>query len=383
MKDYYEILGVSKDASEKDIKKSYRKLSLKYHPDKNANKSPEEKQEAEAKFKEVNEAFQTLGDKEKRQQYDMFGSLGGDFRGNGFNPFGSRTSHGYGPNGWFDPFEAGQAYNRRQPTTYPPGSNIRMKIPVTLEEIFKGCTKKVKFERKIRCAACHGDGGYNKKTCSRCGGSGTVVSVSQSPFGVIRQETTCPVCKGVGFTYEKSCPTCSGTGYTSRIETLDVEIPMGTREFSTFEYKGKGNESRSKYMDTGDFLASIIYDYDRNRYFVEGLNILEQLTLPYYELMLGTDYVLEKPDGKQLKIHIDSCPPEGKTIRLLGEGLPGDIQNGDYFLQLHYGIPESISDTERELLEAIKVDKTVSKNESETEIIDEDITVNDTAETSE
>jgi molecular chaperone DnaJ len=350
MKDYYKILGVSKDASEKDIKKAFKKLSIKYHPDKQSGKSEAEKKEAEEKFKEINEAYQALTNPDANNDND-FGGFGGF---NGF-PFG----RGYAPDGWFDPFN--QFNGRAQQRQAEPGNSIGMKVPITLEELFNGCKKKVKFERKVRCASCHGDGGTGKTTCPYCHGSGFITNIRNTGFGTMREMTECNHCHGVGSIVEHECKTCNGTGYINRTETVEINIEPGVPQGTKLQYSGKGWESKSPKGQNGDFIVTIVYDIPEN-YFVNGLDILEEIYVPYYDLLLGCDYTITKPDGKQLKIHIDPCPKEGKNIRLYGEGLKNGLRQGDYYLAIHYQLPDSIDDEERESLEKIKVHMTKKHN---------------------
>lgn len=366
--DFYKILGVDKKASDDDIKKAFRKLSLKYHPDRQNGKTDEEKQEAERKFKEINEAYQTLSDPDKRRNYDSFGS---NARA-GFNPF---SSHGYAPDGFYDPFSWAEQQRREPPV--PKGDTLLLRIPVSIEELFTGCKKTFKYNRNVRCAVCHGDGGTNKKTCSTCHGSGFYRKVVHSGFGVMYQETPCPTCGATGYVIDKKCTKCNGTGFDQRKATIDVDIAPGMPHGAEILFSGKGSESKSPKGINGDLRVMIVHNYDNSRYMVNGLDVMESVSIPYYDLLLGCDYLLTKPDGKQLKIHIDSCTPESKVIRLFGEGIHDNQGNvGNYFIEIHYQLPDSITDEERFALETIKIEKTKNKTKENDSEVSEPSDVN-------
>lgn len=351
--DFYKILGVDKKATKNDIKKAFKKLSMKYHPDKQSGKTDEEKQEAERKFKEINEAYQILSDQDKRRNYDLFGSNAEA----GFNPF---TNQSYNSNGFYDPF--GWAGQQRREPQITKGDTLLLRVPVSIEEIFTGCKKTFKYERNVRCAVCHGDGGTNKKTCPTCNGSGFCRKTSYSGFGVIYQETPCSDCNATGYVVDKKCTKCNATGFDQRKSTIDVDIAPGMPHCAEILFSGQGSESKSPKGMNGDLRVMIVHNYDNSRYMVNGLDVMESVSIPYYDLLLGCDYVLTKPDGKQLKIHIDSCTPESKVIRLFGEGIHDNNGNaGNYFLEIHYQYPTSITDEERSALENIKVEKIKNK----------------------
>lgn len=351
-KNYYDILGVSSDVPEKDIKRAFKKLSLQYHPDKQANKSDIEKAEAEEKFKEINEAYQVLSDPTKRRNYDMTGDpdFGGSMHSGGFDPFN--------PFDIFSRMQSGNHGGFRREEPVIPGRDIRMTIPLTIEEIYSGCTKTLRFDRNVRCASCHGEGGTGKKTCKHCNGTGMEVHIERTPYGIVQQQTTCKHCHGTGMVVEKTCKTCSGSGFTTMKDTVELDIPAGIPNGNGLRVKDKGSESKSRKGATGDFIAIVVHNYDSERYVVEGNDIIEIVNLPYYDLLLGTDYVHTFPDGHTKTIHIAPCTQYGKTIRLYKEGINND---GDYFLQFHHVMPEELSDVERKALENIKVDNAKRK----------------------
>lgn len=348
-KDYYEILGVDRNASEAEIKKAYRKLSLQYHPDKLANKSEKEKKEGEEKFKAITEAYSVLSDPEKKDKYDRFGSIDGmdmDFgpdlgdilgRAFGGNPFGGHFG-GFG--------------NRSQ--MVESGIDHTMRIPLTIEDIFNGVEKTVKFKRNVRCSNCHGAGGTGVKTCPECHGQGRVRHTQRTPMGIMTQITDCPKCHGTGKIVEKVCPSCHGTGMQEAYNTVTVTFPAGVPNQYGVKYDNQGSESRDKRGENGDFIAIAEYKIDENRYSIEGNNVLEHVFIPYYDVLLGCDYTVNIPNGHKKTIHISPCTKEDNIMKILGEGLNFRGVRGDYYVCIHYKYPEKLSDKEREHIEFIK-----------------------------
>lgn len=354
-KDYYSTLGLKKGASEKEIKSAYRKLSLKYHPDKQVGKSDDEKKKAEEKFKEINEAYSVLSDPDKKNNYDKFGDPNGrsaDFSGfGGFNDFS-----GFGGDPFSDLFNStfnrGRGF-RQRPTEFP-GTDIKMTVPLTLEEIFNGCTKKLKFYKNIRCTSCHGEGGTGHKQCPHCKGTGYISKQEWTGFGVTKITQDCPYCNGTGFTHEYTCKTCNGTGFTRKETIVEINFPAGIQEGWAIEKNGEGNESKSSKLQNGTFYAIAKYNFDKEKYQIQGLNVIEKITLPYYDVLLGTEYILELPNNTKKKIYIPSCTPDGKLLRLYREGIKTQNRVGDYYLEIHHSMPDSISEKERAELELIK-----------------------------
>jgi molecular chaperone DnaJ len=210
-RDYYEVLELKKDASEKEIKTAYRKLAKKYHPDKN----PDDK-EAEAKFKEVAEAYEVLGDTDKRKKFDKFGHDGEHRMG---NPFARQRQ-------------------RR-------GSDIHLKINVSLEDIFTGTERKVSYKRHVNCDTCNGEGGSDKKVCLTCNGHGAVIQRVKTPFGIMETQSLCPSCKGDGYVYETPCNSCKGNGVTNKQVSVDVTVPYGVVDGDGIEIVGGGNDIKN------------------------------------------------------------------------------------------------------------------------------------------
>lgn len=359
-KDYYKILGVNKDASENDLKKAYRKLSLKYHPDKQANKSDAEKKEAEDKFKEINEAYQVLSDPEKKKNYDTFGDPDAKApQGGGFSGFDDLSSmfdsvfSGRNSNPW-DPGYAPQS----KPKTDPPGADRRMNVPLTIEDFFCGCTKKLKYKRNIRCVNCHGKGGTGMKTCPHCHGTGTTKRQEMTLMGMISVSQPCPHCQGKGQVVEHTCPTCNGSGFKQEDHVVEVTFPAGMTHGYSIQKLGEGDESKSVNQPNGSFFATANYSFDTERYqIINNYDIVENIHIPYYDLILGTDYELELPDHSKKMVKIPECSKDGAYLRLRGSGIK--LSNGsraDYYIVLHADYPVSITDKERELLQAIQTE---------------------------
>ena len=373
-KGYYKTLGVTENASEDEIKKAFRKLSIKYHPDKQSGKSESEKKNAEAKFKEVNEAYQVLSDKDKRAQYDRgssfdFGSAGGsggysggfDFGDFNFDEFGFNAGTGFN---FRDLFGNRNAYNDipRQ-KKIEKGADIRMGIPITIEDIFNGCTKKVKYTRNVRCPNCHGAGGMNEHTCPDCKGTGTKVSHTRTPFGFAQSTTTCPRCGGKGTVTDTKCPTCGGSGYKKEETILEVNFPAGMLNGFAIQKNGMGHESRNVKGATGDFFAICQHTYDQNKYqIVNNVDVYERVEIPYYDALLGCDYILEKPDHKKIKIAIPSCIQNGKHLKLTREGIKSGGVTGDYYIIVIYKLPEKLKLEELKALQVIQYEYNKDNN---------------------
>lgn len=373
-KGYYKILGVEKTASVEEIRKKYKTLALKYHPDKQANKSDKEKKDAEAKFKEINEAYQVLSDENKRAQYDRggfdFGNAGGGYSGSPFD-FGSFGDFNFDEFG----FNAGTGFNfsdlfggrnggyRQQPKVEK-GTDIKMTIAITLEEIFNGCSKKIKYQRNVRCPNCHGVGGTNKHTCPECNGTGMARTTVRSPFGFTTSMGPCKKCGGKGYIVDSKCPTCGGTGFRKEETILDVKFKPGMLDGFAVQYPGKGNESSDIKGQTGDCLVYCKHEYDKDRYAIVNNNdVYEKIEIPYYDALLGCEYILEKPDHKKIKVNIPSCIQNGKHLKLANEGIPyGTAVRGDYYLIVIHKIPDKLSWKERNALEALKLDLNKDNN---------------------
>ncbi len=360
-RDYYEVLGVGKTASEDEIKKAYRKIAIKYHPDRN----PGDK-EAEEKFKEAAEAYNVLHDPQKRQQYDQFGFDGpmgsggfGGFGGASMNMddifsmfgdiFGGRGFSGFGGFG-------GRGGSRTQQHR---GNDLRLKVRLSLKEINEGVTKKFKVRKDITCKHCHGSGaeaGSGTETCPTCHGQGYVVRTQQSLFGMMQTQTVCPTCHGEGQVIKNKCHECGGTGVTKGEEVVEIKIPAGVAEGMVVNVPGKGNAGQHNGI-AGDI--QVFIEEEENDTFVrDGNDLIYNLLLDFPIAALGGEVDIPTIDGKTLKVKIDGGTQPGKTMRLREKGLPA-VQGygsgrGDLVVNISVYVPKTLSREERKALEEFR-----------------------------
>ena len=358
-KDYYKILGLSeedKKLGEKEfeakLKKNYRNLCIQLHPDKQQGKSDEEKKIAEDKFKEVAEAYSVLSDKEKRAQYDnpFSGFDGGNPFGGG-NPF-SGFEEMFGGFGGFDFGGFGGRKRTQEPVK---GQSIRLQMNITLEDVFNGIEKQIKFKRNNSCPDCHGSGmGANsrKETCSHCGGTGQIFTQN----GGWQTISTCPYCKGVGTTISNPCKKCHGSGLVEETHEVSVTIPKGAVSGMQLVLHGQGCASTSQGGQYGDLLI-VLNVVNHNKFERDGDNIYFAIELPVLDALLGADITVETIDGKKLTTRIDSCVEDGTKIRFNGKGLPNPSNPnrvGDMFGIIKIKMPKKITNDEREILNNLK-----------------------------
>ncbi len=352
-RDYYEVLGVSKNASDDEIRKAYRKMAIKYHPDRN----PDDK-EAEAKFKEAAEAYNVLRDPQKRARYDQFGPEGvngaGGFGGNMDiddifsmfgDIFGGRGFGGFGGGG------------RPRKNRYR-GGDLRLKVRMTLQEIATGVTKKFKVKKKVVCPHCHGSGAENggaTETCPTCHGNGFVVRTQQSIFGMMQTQTVCPTCGGEGTVIKNKCRECGGEGIVNGEEVIDVKIPAGVGDGMVVTVTGKGHAARRNGVP-GD-IQVYIEEEPHKELLREDNNLIYNLLLDVPTAALGGNAEIPTIDGK-VKIPIEPGTQPGKVVRLRGKGLPA-VQGygygmGDLIVNISVYIPEALSKDEKKALEEMK-----------------------------
>lgn len=372
-RDYYEVLGVAKTATADELKKAYRKLALKYHPDKN----PGDKA-AEEKFKEAAEAYDVLSDPDKRAKYDQwghnmgpsgFGGGSGGFHASGmsmediFSQFGDIFGGGsFGGFGGFGSAAGGSARRRRQPK----GSDLRIKVKLTLKEISEGVTKKLKIPRFVQCQHCAGTGAKNGTafhTCNRCHGSGVVEHVQQTFLGAMSSTATCPECNGEGKTITEKCTYCNGEGIVRQEEVVEFTIPAGVSDGMVLTLKGKGNAARHGGVN-GDLLI-VVEELPDQELIRDGNDLIYNLMLDIPTAALGGSVEIPTVNGKA-RVKIPAGTQPGKVLRLRGKGLPSTegYGTGDELVNIMVYIPENLTDKEKEAIESLRGSTNTQPTES-------------------
>ena len=355
-RDYYEVLGVAKNATEAELKKAYRQLAKKYHPDMNPGDA-----EAERKFKEASEAYEVLSDAEKRAKYDQFGhaafdgGAGGGFSGGGFefnmgdmgdifgDAFGFGDIFGFG----------GGSRTKKDPNGPVRGSNIKTSVRISFEEAVFGCIKEIELPLKDSCSLCHGTGaqpGYDPVTCTKCGGKGQVVFTQQSFFGTVRNVQTCPDCNGTGKVIKEKCPDCHGSGYIASRKKIQVSIPAGIDNGQSVRIREKG-EPGVNGGPRGDLLVEVIVGrhpiFQRQDY-----NIYSSVPISFAVAALGGEVVVDTVDGKVI-YDVKAGTQTDTKVRLKGKGVPS-LRNkemrGDHYVTLVVQTPDKLSHEAKELL---------------------------------
>lgn len=335
-KDYYSILGVDRNASDDEIKKKFRNLSLKWHPDKHANDSEKEKKEAEEKFKEIAEAYGVLSDKEKREKYDRFGTVDGPDM-SGFGDFGGMSAddiinifagrHGRGGFGGFgfDPFGG---FGRQQREVIEPGADKVFNMSLSIEDIFNGTSKDLEYDVDIRCGHCNGQGGSGIETCPTCHGSGMVMETQRQGYTIIQSSRPCPNCHGTGKIVKEVCKECHGTGFKKDRRKITVAVPPGASDNQYIKYDGQGNESKNPKGQNGNLVIRLVYKFDSSKYAIVdkgfGPVVYERVNIPYYDCILGAEKTLTLPNGKTVKFKVPENTEQDAVIRLAGEGINGN-----------------------------------------------------------
>ena len=355
-RDYYEVLGVSKSADATEIKKAYRKLALKYHPDKN----PGDK-EAEEKFKEAAEAYDVLSNEEKKRRYDQFGHAGVGGAGQGgfgggmsmddiFSQFGDifGSFGGFSGFGGFGGGRSARRVNR--------GTNLRVKVKMNLQEIATGIEKKIKVKKYVACQHCNGTGakdGKSYSTCSTCKGSGQVTRVQNTILGAMQTTSTCPTCEGEGKIINEKCTFCNGEGVLMSEEVISINIPAGVGEGMQLSLSGKGNAARRGGVN-GDLIV-LIEEEEHPELVRDGNDLLYNVFIGYPEAVLGETVEIPTIEGK-VKVKIEAGTQPGKILRLRGKGLP-DVNGygkGDLLAMVNVWIPKNLSKDEKKLVEKMK-----------------------------
>ncbi len=347
-KDYYKILGVDKNTSKDDIKKAYRKLAIKYHPDKN----PDDKQ-SEEKFKEVSEAYQVLSDPKKKSSYDMGGSFD-------FGDFDDMFGGGINFNDIFGGFG-------RRPQQKPPrkGSSLRISVSVSLEEVLNGTKKEIKYKRKVKCKICDGTGSKNKEMdpCLRCSNTGQVAAEKRTALGPMRVLIDCPECQGVGKKSKKDCPACNGTSIADEAVTEEINIPKGVYEGLEFAIIKRGNEAKGLGGASGDLLIHIKEEphqiFKRN-----GGDLMCDCYISFAEAVDGAQVTVPGIE-ENYKIAIEKGTPGGKILRLRKKGVPiyGIPSTGDLLIRINIYVPTELNKTSEKLIEKLKKEESFTPQE--------------------
>ena len=362
-RDYYEVLGIGKNATDAEIKSAYRKLAKKYHPDLN----PGDKT-AEEKFKEVNEANDVLSDPEKRKRYDQFGFAGVDPNyGAGQGGYGGGFGGGFGGAGGVDlgdifgdlfggGFGGFGGSSRANPNAPRKGHDIQASVILTFEEAAHGCTKKVTLNRQQTCPDCNGSGcepGSSPETCTQCNGRGYVVTQQRTPFGVMQSQQPCPHCGGRGTIIKNPCKTCRGTGKTSARKTLEVKIPAGIDDDQNIALRGQG-DAGTNGGPAGDVIVHVTVKID-NVFERDGYDVYVRVPITYSQAVLGAEIEVPTVDGKVAQ-KIPEGTQSGTKFRLRGQGIQ-DLNGrgrGDQYVIVDVEIPKKLNRTQREALNAFE-----------------------------
>lgn len=361
-RDYYEVLGIDKNASEDEIKKAYRKLAIKYHPDRN----PDSK-EAEEKFKEAAEAYDVLHDPQKRQQYDQFGfnapgagGFGGFGETGGFSMDDIFSMFGdvFGGHGGFGGFSGFGGEGSRQRPQYR-GSDLRLKVKLSLQEIATGVTKKFKVKKDVTCTHCHGSGAENgskSEACPTCHGSGVVVKTVRTMLGMMQTQTECPTCHGEGSVIKDKCHQCHGTGVVKGEEIVEIKIPAGVAEGMVVNVPGKGNAGQRNGISGN--IQVYIEEEENDTFIRDGQDIVYNLLLDFPTAALGGEVEIPTLEGTRVRIKIDAGTQPGKTLRLRGKGLPA-VQGygsgkGDLVVHISVFVPKTLNREEKNMLESLR-----------------------------
>jgi molecular chaperone DnaJ len=370
-RDFYEVLGVPRHASVDEIKKAYRQLALKLHPDRNPGNK-----ESEEKFKEAAEAYEVLGDEEKRRRYDQFGHEG--LRGTNyhdftdvndvFSAFGDIFGNSFGGGIFDEVFGGGQRTRRRQSSQHgQPGSDLKAQLTLTLEEIASGVEKKLKVKRQKKCDVCSGSGaktGTGKSTCPQCNGSGELRQVSRSMFGQFVNITACPTCEGEGRIVKEPCSACHGEGRLPGESTIKVNVPAGVSEGNYIPLQGQGNAGR-RGGPAGDLLV-VIEEQEDEQFKRNGDDIIYELLIGFPFAALGGEVEIPTLTGRA-KLTIDPGTPSGRMLRMRERGIPhlNSYGRGDQLVRIAVWVPSHLSSREKELLKELGASEHMNPTEED------------------
>lgn len=365
-KDYYKILGVDRNCSDSELKSAYRKLAIKYHPDRN----PDNK-EAEEKFKEISEAYHVLSDKDLRQRYDTFGTVDDNFGGgggmnaedifreffkdSGFDPF---DNFGFGGFGGFH-----QSAAQRQVS----GSDKILRVNVSMSDVYNNVAKTIKYTVNRHCHKCGGSGSNTGKSgvCQYCNGTGQARVRKTSRYGYMEQITTCPHCNGTGMSVEDPCPLCKGTGLETAEETITVNVPTIDKVLQqTYSKKGGGNSAPNNLGENGNLRFTYKLNEDEDIYVDEqnALNIVMKVNVPIIDCLLGKELTITHLDKKKYIVTMPQCTKDGEVLRIKGKGFRhSNGYSGDLLVRVNMIMPRTISEEDKKLLLKLQKSKTFNR----------------------
>lgn len=349
-KNYYDILGVSKNASDEEIKSSYRKLALKWHPDRHVNDSADKKAEAEQKFKDIAEAYGVLSDPEKKKNYDMFGTVDGVPNMSGGFSRGFPGGFG-GFDDVFDFFSGRRRAHANASNVPEPGASINYSLGVSLEEIYNGATREIEYKIEGRCGHCNGTGGTGLETCPYCHGTGMITEVKRMGYSTIQTSHPCHHCHGEGTIIKNKCSHCGGTGTTKIKKKFKVDIPRGVEQGYIKVFQGEGYESKNPAGRPGDLNIQFIYQFDEKKYRISGNNVYELVNVPYYDCIAGAKKTVKLPDNTTAEYEIPKYTKDGAQIPIRGKGLKG---MGNYVIVVDIEMPNAVSSKEMDLIQKIQ-----------------------------
>lgn len=362
-KDLYRVLGLQHGASIDEVKKAFKKLAVQYHPDKQQGKSDAEKKEAEEKFKEINEAYSTLSDPKKKQEYDQFGSVGGNMggMGGGFDDIASfiRNMHSHGFND--DDFNPFGNFGGGAPQEIP-GEDIRIKLDCSIEDIYNGVTKTIKISRKVRCSECKGSGSKDGKSskCPHCGGTGRITKTERiSPFQTVMQSSTCPYCGGTGKYAANPCHKCHGTGLEEIKDTITITVPQEVRDGNMIKMSGMGHMAPHGGNMHGDLIVMFTVRQHPTFTIAQNERDLEcNLNVPILECITGCTKEVIGINGKRLSVTIPVGAKDKQTVTVRGNGMPyGNGCYGDLVVKINQIMPKTLTSDEIAKINDLKTSK--------------------------
>lgn len=338
MKDYYDILGVSRDASQDDIKKAYKKIMLKYHPDRMGNKSDKEKKEAEEIVKSANEAYETLSDPQKKQEYDNPGF------GSGFDPWADFFGHPKEPS-WHT-----EDYRDLK------GKNCEGKLNIDISDFYFRGIKSVAYLKNFRCNVCNGEGGTGVKICPHCNGTGIITESKRQGNMFFQSSHPCQYCNGKGKTVEHKCAACSGTGFVGRLVNEEIDLSRIPLEYLLkdgirIDVGSLGSESKSVNGTNGELYITVQHTYDHSKYHIDNYgNVEGKEDIDWKDVMLGGKIEINLPGNQKMRINLPECSEVGKKLRIKGKGIDGH----DYTMIVNPVFPKTLDKETKKAIEHLK-----------------------------